>query len=178
MPVQVRGEVLANRRAGAYHLVSVVAPGIAEQAKPGQFVTVAVGDEPTSMLTRRAFSIYQVRPRGVFGGTVEVVFAVVGAGTAWLAARQPHDVIDLVGPLGRPFSLPKQPATCVLVGGGYGAAPLFPLAEALRARAAAIDVILAPPPRTGSSHLGGQAHVGHPHGHHGRRVGRRPRHGL
>ncbi|ABK53069.1 dihydroorotate oxidase B, electron transfer subunit [Acidothermus cellulolyticus 11B] len=142
MPVQVRGEVLANRRAGAYHLVSVVAPGIAEQAKPGQFVTVAVGDEPTSMLTRRAFSIYQVRPRGVFGGTVEVVFAVVGAGTAWLAARQPHDVIDLVGPLGRPFSLPKQPATCVLVGGGYGAAPLFPLAEALRARGCRIDVIL------------------------------------
>src|SRR3954451_14496710 len=103
MPVQVRGEVLSVRRAGAYHAMTVVAPGMAEHTRPGQFVAVAVGGDDSSMLLRRAFSIYDVSERGVFGGTVEFVFAVTGRGTAWLANRKPHDPIDVVGPLGRPF---------------------------------------------------------------------------
>ena len=45
--VQVRGEVVANRRVGAYHHLTVVAPGVAELARPGQFVAMAVGG-PTS----------------------------------------------------------------------------------------------------------------------------------
>ena len=142
MPVQVTGEVLSLRRLGAYHAMTVVAPGVAELAKPGQFVNVSVGGADTSMLMRRAFSIYQVHERGVYGGTVEFVFSVVGRGTRWLADRQPHEPIDIVGPLGKPFSLPREPATCVLVGGGYGTAPLFPLADALRSRGCRIDFII------------------------------------
>ena len=142
MPVQVKGEVLSVRRIGAYYAMTVVAPGIAEVARPGQFVTVAVGGPDTAMLMRRAFSIYQVHDRGVYGGTVEFVFAIVGRGTRWLAEQQPHEPIDIVGPLGRPFSLPREPATCVLVGGGYGTAPLFPLAEALRSRGCRVDFVI------------------------------------
>jgi dihydroorotate dehydrogenase electron transfer subunit len=122
--------------------MTVVASGIAEQAQPGQFVALAVGGEDGSMLLRRAFSIYQVAQRGVYGGTVEFVFSVAGKGTAWLAGRRPHDVVDIVGPLGRPFPLPKDPARCVLVGGGYGAAPLFSLSDALRKRGCRVDVVL------------------------------------
>jgi dihydroorotate dehydrogenase electron transfer subunit len=117
MPVQVNGEVLSLRRIGAYHAMTVVAPGVAEIAKPGQFVTVAVGGPDTSMMMRRPFSIYQIRERGVYGGTVEFIFSIEGRGTAWLAGRQAHEPIDIVGPLGKPFSLPREPATCVLVGG-------------------------------------------------------------
>jgi dihydroorotate dehydrogenase electron transfer subunit len=142
MAVQVKGEILTLRRIGAYHAMTVVAPGVAEVAKPGQFVTIAVGGPDTSMLMRRPFSIYQIRERGVYGGTVEFVFSVEGRGTAWLAARQPHEPVDIVGPLGRPFSLPREPATCVLVGGGYGTAPLFPLADALRARGCRVDFVM------------------------------------
>jgi dihydroorotate dehydrogenase electron transfer subunit len=141
-PVQVTGEVLSLRRIGGYHAMTVVAPGIAEAARPGQFITVAVGGPDTSMLMRRAFSIYQVQERGVYGGTVEFVFAVVGRGTSWLAERQIHDTVDICGPLGKPFSLPREPANCVLVGGGYGTAPLFPLAEALRARGCRVDFVI------------------------------------
>jgi len=94
------------------------------------------------MMLRRCFSIYGVSERGVYGGTVEFVFAVAGRGTAWLARRHRHDVLDIVGPLGRPFALPKDPARCVLVGGGYGAAPLFMLADALRARGCRVDIVL------------------------------------
>jgi dihydroorotate dehydrogenase electron transfer subunit len=139
MPVQVRGEVLSTRRVGAYHSMTVVAPGIAETAKPGQFVAVAVGGPDTSMLLRRAFSIYDVSERGVFGGTVEFVFSVAGRGTAWLADRKTHDPLDLVGPLGKPFALPRDPARCLLVGGGYGTAPLFSLGRALAARGCRVD---------------------------------------
>jgi dihydroorotate dehydrogenase electron transfer subunit len=141
-PVQVQGEVLAVKPIGDYLSMSVVATGIAEQFRPGQFVAVAVGGPDSSMLLRRAFSIHAVRQSGPYGGTVEFVFAVHGAGTAWLARRRVHDALDIVGPLGRPFALPKEPASALLVGGGYGAAPLFPLAEALRARGCRVDIAL------------------------------------
>jgi dihydroorotate dehydrogenase electron transfer subunit len=141
-PVQVRGEVLSVKQVGDYFAMTVVASGIAEQTRPGQFVAVAVSGDDGAMLLRRAFSIHNVADRGMYGGTVEFVFAVHGKGTAWLARRRAHDPIDVVGPLGRPFKLPAQPARCVLVGGGYGAAPLFMLADALRKRGCRVDFVL------------------------------------
>ena len=140
--VQVKGEVLSVKQTGAYLAMTLVASGIAEQTRPGQFVALAVGGDDGSMLLRRAFSIHQVASRGVYGGTVEFVFAIGGKGTAWLAGRRPHDPIDVVGPLGRPFTFPKEPANCILVGGGYGAAPLFMLADALRKRGCRVDFVL------------------------------------
>jgi dihydroorotate dehydrogenase electron transfer subunit len=142
MPVQVKGEVLSIKPMGEYHSMTVVAPGIAELTRPGQFVAVAVGGEGGGMLLRRSFSIYSVRETGVYGGTVEFIFSVTGKGTAWLSKQRPYDPIDIVGPLGRPFSLPKDPANCVLVGGGYGSAPLFMLADALRARGCRTHIVL------------------------------------
>ena len=141
-PVQVKGEVLSVKQVGAYLSMTVVASGIADTARPGQFVAVAVGGDDGAQLLRRAFSIHKVASRGVFGGTVDFVFAVHGKGTAWLARQRAHDPIDVVGPLGRPFALPKDPAHCVLVGGGYGAAPLFMLADALRNRGSRVDFVL------------------------------------
>jgi dihydroorotate dehydrogenase electron transfer subunit len=142
MPVQVKGEVLSVKPIGDYYSMTVVASGIAENTRPGQFVAVAVGGDDGGMLLRRAFSIYSVRETGVYGGTVEFIFSVTGKGTAWLSRQRPYDPIDVVGPLGRPFALPREPANCVLVGGGYGSAPLFLLADALRTRGCRIDVVL------------------------------------
>jgi dihydroorotate dehydrogenase electron transfer subunit len=141
-PVQVHGEVLTTRRVGAYHHLSLVAPGIAEQTRPGQFVALAVGGPDTALLLRRAFSIYRVSSTGVYGGTVEIVFAARGPGTEWLARQQPHSPVDVVGPLGRPFALPREPVSATLVGGGYGSAPLFGLAETLRSRGSRVDFVL------------------------------------
>jgi dihydroorotate dehydrogenase electron transfer subunit len=142
MGIQVKGEVLNVKPIGEYYSMTVVAPGVAELTRPGQFVAVAVGGEGGGMLLRRAFSIYSVRETGVYGGTVEFIFSVAGRGTAWLAAQRPYDPIDVVGPLGKPFALPREPANCLLVGGGYGAAPLFMLADALRTRGCRIDAVL------------------------------------
>jgi dihydroorotate dehydrogenase electron transfer subunit len=141
-PVQVRGEVLSIRRAGDYHQLTLVAPGVAEQVRPGHFVALAVGGEETSMLLRRAFSVYRTQDRGVYGGTVEIVVAEHGKGTRWLSRVRQHDALDVVGPVGKPFALPKEPVTCTLVGGGYGSAPLFSLAEQLRERGCRVDFVL------------------------------------
>jgi dihydroorotate dehydrogenase electron transfer subunit len=139
-PVQVRGTVLTVRRVDAYHAMTIVAPGIAARFRPGQFVTLAVGGPDTSMLLRRAFSIHDVRPD--HGGTVEFVFSALGPGTRWLADRRARDVLDITGPLGRPFPVPRDPVSCLLVGGGYGSAPLFSLAVRLRERRCSVDFLL------------------------------------
>jgi dihydroorotate dehydrogenase electron transfer subunit len=141
-PVQVQGEVLSMRRVGAYNAMTIVAPGIAERTKPGHFVALQVGGAESSMLLRRAFAIYDVKERGVYGGTVEFVFSVHGKGTAWLASRRPQDKLDVVGPLGRPFRLPQGRVNATLVGGGYGSAPLLPLAKLLRERGCRVDFVL------------------------------------
>jgi dihydroorotate dehydrogenase electron transfer subunit len=140
--VQVTGELIATRRVGAYQHLTFVAPGVAELARPGQFVALAVGGDTAATLLRRCFSIHRVSPSGTYGGTVDVVVAAHGPGTTWLARLALHDEVDLVGPLGKPFPLPKEPVPCVLVGGGYGSAPLFWLAEQLAERGCHVEMVL------------------------------------
>jgi dihydroorotate dehydrogenase electron transfer subunit len=139
-PLRGLCEVLAHNRIGDYHSLTFVAPDMAERTSPGQFVTLGVQGGGT--LLRRPFSVYSVSQHGPWAGTLEVVFDVVGPGTAWLAERTKHDVVDVVGPLGRPFPMPQQPVTCLLVGGGYGAAPLLYLAQHLQRRGFRVDMIL------------------------------------
>jgi dihydroorotate dehydrogenase electron transfer subunit len=140
--VQVKGELIATRRVGAYHHLTLVAPGVAELARPGQFVALAVGGPTSANLLRRCFSIHRVSPTGGLGGTVDVVVAAHGPGTQWIAGLRAHDQVDIVGPLGRAFPLPTEPVACVLVGGGYGSAPLFWLAEALQERGCRVEMVL------------------------------------
>jgi dihydroorotate dehydrogenase electron transfer subunit len=139
-PVQVRGTVLTVRRVDAYVAMTVVAPAIATKFRPGQFVAVAVGGPATGMLARRTFSVHDVRPD--HGGTVEFVFSPGEPGTEWLADCRARDVLDIVGPLGRPFPVPKDPASCMLVGMGAAAAPLFSLASRLAERSCQADFLL------------------------------------
>jgi dihydroorotate dehydrogenase electron transfer subunit len=131
-------EVLSYRRTGAYHTLGLVAPQIAAAAAAGQFVGLQAGTD-RSFLLRRPFSIHRVERHGPTFGSIELVFDVVGPGTRALAELRPHDTVDVLGPLGRPFTVPEQPAACLLVGGGYGIAPLFFLAEELRVQGCRVD---------------------------------------
>jgi dihydroorotate dehydrogenase electron transfer subunit len=139
---QVAGELVATRRVGAYQQMTLAAAGVAELAEPGQFVALAVGGDASATLLRRCFSIHEVSPGGADGGTVDLVVAAHGPGTRWLTELRAGDTVDVVGPLGRPFPLPTEPAPCVLVGGGYGSAPLFWLAAELRARGCRVEMVL------------------------------------
>ena len=140
--VQVAGEVLATRRTGAYQHLTFAAPGIADLARPGQFVALAVGGNTSANLLRRCFSIHQVNPLGADGSTVDIVVAAHGPGTTWITRLAVHDEVDIVGPLGKAFPLQTEPVPCVLVGGGYGSAPLFWLADQLSARGCRVEVVL------------------------------------
>lgn len=140
-PVRELCEVVERRPVGEYQALTLAAPRIAEGARPGQFVHLLAGEDRSFPL-RRPFSIWRAeRPATGGPGTVEVVFDVVGAGTRALAGLRPHEVVDALGPLGRPFDPPEGPAGCLLVGGGYGAAPLFFLATELGARGCRVDVV-------------------------------------
>jgi len=140
-PVRELCEVLERRRVGEYQALTLAAPQIAAAARPGQFVHLLAAEDRSFPL-RRPFSIHRVERPGGPGGSVEVVFDVVGAGTRALAGLRPHDVVDTLGPLGRAFDPPETPAGCLLVGGGYGTAPLFFLATELRARRCRVDFVI------------------------------------
>ncbi len=139
--IRKKAEVLSSKKNGIYHSITLVAPEIADEARPGQFIEVAVPDGREYML-RRPFSIHQASRRGGWAGTLEFAFAAVGPGTQWLTEVKAHDFLDVIGPLGRPFPYPRDLQSCLLVGGGYGAAPLYFLAEELRARGKRVDMII------------------------------------
>jgi len=141
-PVQEVGEIFDVTRFGDYTQLTVVAPGVARAFQPGQFVAVAVGGARTSMLLRRSFALYGVKPGTEFAGTIQFVVAVHGPGTEWLAGQRIGARLNLVGPLGVPFPIPREAVPAVLVGGGYGTAPLLPLAERLIALGSEVEMIV------------------------------------
>lgn len=139
-PLHVDGELLATKRAGAYRHLTIAAPGVPERFRAGNFVAVSVAAD---RLARRPLWIHRVKETGAYGPTLDVVVEPRGPGSAWLAARPVGSRLAVTGPLGRPFALPREAVNCVLVGEGYAAAPLFPLAQRLRERGCAVTLVLA-----------------------------------
>jgi len=138
---RVRAEILNARKLGAFHSITLVAPEIAERARPGQFVSVAMPEDRRFIL-RRHFSIHQASRRGGWAGTLEFVFDPQGPGTDWLAEAKAHQFLDVIGPLGKAFAYPRAPGNCLLVSEGHGASSIFFLAQELRARGKRVDMVL------------------------------------
>lgn len=126
-------------------MLSVTAPGIPEEARPGHFVMVGIGGEESALVLPRPVAVYQVAERGLYGGSIDLVAGVRGLGSEWLSQRRRGDVLDITGPLGRPFVLPKERISCVLVGEGHRSASLLMLAESLRQRGCRVEVLLGAP---------------------------------
>ena len=97
------------------HLMWIEAPSIAAAAQPGQFITVRCGD----LTLRRPFSVHQVSSR-----KIALLFKIAGKGTFWLSRRQTGEKIDILGPLGKGFSIEPGVRNLLLVAGGIGIAPL------------------------------------------------------
>jgi len=141
MAKQVKARLISNKKVGSYHHLIFAGEGIADGVRPGHFAAVAVGDENSPMVLRRAFSIHKAAEVTSRGSTLELVVAAHGPGTQWLVAQHEGAVIDVVAPLGKPFALPKTPANCLLVAGGYGSAPMVYLAKELLARGCSVDIV-------------------------------------
>jgi dihydroorotate dehydrogenase electron transfer subunit len=141
MANQVKARLISNKKVGSYHHLIFAGDGIATGVRPGHFAAVAVGDENSPMILRRAFSIHKAAEITSRGSTLELIVAAHGPGTQWLVAQHEGAIIDVVAPLGKPFALPKTPANCLLVAGGYGSAPMVYLAQELIARGCKVDII-------------------------------------
>jgi dihydroorotate dehydrogenase electron transfer subunit len=126
---QQKGEIVRSEKLGAeIYRFTVKVPDIAQEAKPGQFVMVKIG-EGLDPLLRRPFSVHQV----VDGGLIQILFKVVGKGTKLLTTLHAGMPLDILGPLGKGF-IPATEQTHCLVGGGIGIAPLLFLVKQLLAK--------------------------------------------
>ena len=99
-------------------------PQICSLAKPGQFIEMACGENNFPLLNR-PISIHNI-----FQDILEVIVMNVGKGTALLEKKAPGDTIRIVGPLGNGFTV-QNSTNQIVVGGGYGAPPMFFLAKEL-----------------------------------------------
>jgi dihydroorotate dehydrogenase electron transfer subunit len=135
---QIKSRIISIEPTGSYLHLVLEAPEVANYVEPGHFVAIAVGGVGSGMLLRRAFSIH----RATADKSIEVVFAAHGQGTQWLAEQKAGTQLDIIAPLGKPFALPRQPVGCVLVAGGYGAAPMMMLAEQLKQLGCSVEVVL------------------------------------
>ncbi len=97
----------------------ILAPDIASQAKPGQFINIRVS-ETIYPLLRRPFSICDSE-----GEYIYIMFNIYGEGTKMLARKTADCELDILGPLGNGFNSEGDYDTAVIVAGGLGAAP-FP----------------------------------------------------
>ena len=139
---QISATLVSNKRVGQYHQLIINIGDLAQLCKPGNFVAISVGGETSGMVLRRAFAISRVSTSTTFGGTMELIVAAHGQGSRWLCAQLEGATLNLVVPLGTAFGIPTEPVQVLLVGGGYGSAPLFGLAEVLNARGCRVDMLL------------------------------------
>lgn len=114
----------------------ILAPEIANTALPGQFINIKI-DDTTSPLLRRPFSIHFIK-----GDEIEIVFGIMGMGTKKMNCKKTGDLLDIIGPLGKPFTINRSEELSILVGGGLGAAPLSFLSKCLEDNGKKVITIL------------------------------------
>ncbi len=131
--------VVSNKRVGQYHQLLLNIGDLAERCKPGNFVAIKVGGPDSKMILRRAFAISRI---STTGGSMELIIAPFGEGSSWLCSQGEGAQIDLIAPLGSAFGIPTEPVHVLLIGGGYGSAPLFGLAQVLYDRGCRVDMLL------------------------------------
>jgi dihydroorotate dehydrogenase electron transfer subunit len=101
----------------------MIAPAIAPEVQPGQFVHLQIPHLQDSIL-RRPFSVYQADQ-----DRLTLLYKDIGKGTHAMTQLVPDDRVSLIGPLGRPFPQHQEGAHPVLVAGGYGMAALYLVAR-------------------------------------------------
>lgn len=117
----IRKEILAPE----IKLFEVENALIANKALPGQFVIIRCSQKGERIpLT--------IADTDRLKGSITIIFQEVGKSTFLLGTfNQGDEILDVIGPLGRPSEIERF-GTCVCVGGGVGIAPLYPIVKALK----------------------------------------------
>lgn len=111
--------------ADSQFVMRVRAPQCARGARAGSFAHVTC-DPAVPM--RRPLSIMRADPKE---GWIEFLYKIVGDGLRHLASRRPGDKLNVLGPIGKPFSSEASRSRPLLIGGGVGIPPMVFLAEEL-----------------------------------------------
>lgn len=103
----------------------IEAPLVSRKAKPGQFVIIRLHDKGE----RIPLSLADINAAE---GTISLIVMAVGKTTSEMSLmKEGDDILDLCGPLGQPTHIEKA-GKVILVGGGFGVAPLYPIARAFK----------------------------------------------
>ena len=119
-----------------------IAPQRTASPQPHESAPSAAWIRPfsNSPLLRRPFSIAGLRRQGDVC-EIDLLGRAVGPGTTWLAALQPGDLLDVLGPLGNAFTPPQPGQHALLVAGGVGLPPIRWLGERLRHAGISCDAL-------------------------------------
>jgi dihydroorotate dehydrogenase electron transfer subunit len=132
VPIDVNASVVNNLRLSAdYNVLTLEAPAIGEQTRPGQFVMIKAA-QPADSLLRRPFSVFEVIRDAGRVTAISILNKRAGRNTRALYALERGDRVACLGPLGKPFS-PSPAPEAWMVAGGVGLAPFATLAEQLAA---------------------------------------------
>ena len=135
--LRLGGREFPPTRAGQFVQLQCRKPGV--QAGWSE-IEVAPGDWPkltgreltdAEPLLRRPLSLAGRRDTE-FDVELDIIYSVVGTGTAWMARAGEGDEISLLGPLGNAFAISEGKPLAALVGGGVGIPPMIYLASAMQ----------------------------------------------
>ena len=104
-------------------------PELAYESKPGQFLMVDcnIGQNSNeNLFLRRPLAVHRVDVRK---DQISILFQVVGKGTLALSQATAGDLIDVIGPLGKPIEIDSSVENIVFVSGGLGIASLTSLID-------------------------------------------------
>lgn len=103
--------------------MQIKSPAVAKNIKPGQFIILQI-DETGERIPLSVADFDR--------NSITIVFAVVGKTTTELAKlKKGNKILHFVGPLGNPTEIMNFGKVC-LIGGGFGLAPLYPIAKAMK----------------------------------------------
>ena len=123
---QIKAKLLYNKRVKGRCFCGIIdAPKIAKKVGPGQFVNVKISPDSDPLL-RRPFSVHKIK-----GSSIKILYEVVGRATRILSEKKAGEYLDIIGPLGKGFSIINSRIS-ILVAGGMGVAPLVFLAEKIK----------------------------------------------
>jgi len=130
-------KILSKKQLSAeVYEMTVEAPLIARSRKAGQFIIVQIDSDWGERIP------LTIADADADAGTLTMVFQTVGATTHKLALKDQGDYIQsILGPLGNPTHI-KQFGRVVCIGGGIGAAPLFPIVQAMKTAGNHVSVII------------------------------------
>lgn len=113
----IKTKIISNIRLNNFYKITLESSLITKDAIAGQFLLVRC-DAPGAIL-KRPFSIHRLEK-----GKIEILYKIVGKGTLWLSQRNPNEELEILGPCGNGYPLPKRynNKPLLLVAGGSGVA--------------------------------------------------------